>query len=121
MKAACALFVLVLLACAPARRGRYSEEGLASWYGVPFHGRTTSSGEVYDMYELTAAHRTLPFGTVVRVRNRRNGWTVDVRINDRGPFVRGRIIDLSYSAAQRIDMVEDGVVPVRLEVIRLGE
>lgn len=94
------------------------EEGLASWYGRKFHGRTTASGERYDMNALTAAHRSLPFGTRVEVLNLRNGRAVVVRINDRGPFVDGRIVDVSREAARALDMVEAGVVPVRLRVLR---
>ncbi len=118
---------LVLLVSACAHRGPASpvgapgagtrERGLASWYGHPYHGRRTASGEVYDMYAMTAAHRTLPFGTRVRVTRRDDGRWVDVRINDRGPFVRRRIIDLSYSAACRIGLDRDGVTPVELEVL----
>ncbi len=93
--------------------------GYASWYGDPFHGRRTSNGEVYDMHLMTAAHRTLPFETVVRVNNLDNGRRVQVRINDRGPFVKGRIIDLSYAAAQKIDMVRPGTAKVRLEILRV--
>jgi rare lipoprotein A len=92
-------------------------EGMASWYGVPFHGRRTANGEIYDMEKLTAAHKTLAFDTIVRVTNLKNGRTVEVRINDRGPFVEGRIIDLSLSAARQLDMVADGVVPVRLDLV----
>ncbi|MGB2664383.1 MAG: septal ring lytic transglycosylase RlpA family protein [Candidatus Acidiferrum sp.] len=95
----------------------YTEEGHASWYGNPFHGRRASNGEVYDMYKLTAAHRTLPFETMVRVTNLNNGKSTTVRITDRGPFVDNRIIDLSLAAAREIDSVGPGVVPVRLEVI----
>jgi rare lipoprotein A len=91
---------------------------MASWYGQDFHGKPTASGEIYDMYEFTAAHPTFPFGTVVRVENLRNGRTVVVRINDRGPFRSGRIIDLSYAAAVRLDMIRDGVVPVRIEPLK---
>jgi len=101
----------------PAVPGEYVEEGVASWYGNPFNGRRTSNGEVYDMHEFTAAHRTLPFGAVVRVTNLRNGKQTEVRVNDRGPFVANRVIDLSLSAAQAIDMVGPGTAPVRLEVI----
>lgn len=93
------------------------EEGLASWYGPPYHGRQAADGEIYDMEKMTAAHRTLPFQTWVRVTNRQNGLTVDVRITDRGPFVEGRIIDLSKAAARRIQLLGPGVSPVRLEVI----
>jgi rare lipoprotein A len=100
----------------PAAIG-YSEEGNASWYGAPFHGRRSSNGEVYDMNKMTAAHRTLPFDTIVRVTNTNNGKTAVVRITDRGPFVENRILDLSYAAAQEIAAVGPGVIPVRLEVI----
>jgi rare lipoprotein A len=93
------------------------EEGLASWYGHPYHGRRTANGEIYDMYKISAAHRTLPFNTRVQVRNLENGREVEVRINDRGPFVEGRIIDLSYAAAQAIHMA--GIARVRLEVLGL--
>jgi rare lipoprotein A (peptidoglycan hydrolase) len=92
-------------------------KGVASWYGPGFHGRKTANGEVYDQNLLTAAHRHLPFGTVAKVTNLENGREVLVRINDRGPFVNGREIDLSYRAAQALGMVEDGVVPVRIDLI----
>lgn len=95
----------------------FREEGLASWYGEDFHGRRTSSGEVYDMYGLTAAHKTLPLGTYVRVYNQSNDRSVDVRINDRGPFVRGRVIDLTYTAASRIGMLGPGTAPVKIEAL----
>jgi len=94
------------------------EEGIASWYGHPYHGRRAASGEIYNMYAMTAAHRTLPFGTEVRVHDLENGRDVDVRINDRGPFVEGRIIDLSYAAAQAMGM--PGIARVRLEIMGLG-
>lgn len=90
---------------------------MASWYGIPFDGHRTSNGEIYDMHAFTAAHRTLPFGSMVRVTNLRNGMQTEVRINDRGPFVANRIIDLSLSAAQAIGMVGPGTAPVRLEVV----
>jgi peptidoglycan lytic transglycosylase len=98
----------------------YTEEGNASWYGEPFNGRRASNGETYDMYKLTAAHRTLPFETMVRVTNLNNGKSTTVRITDRGPFVENRIIDLSLAAAREIDSVGPGVVPVRVEVISPG-
>jgi rare lipoprotein A len=101
----------------PAVPGEYVEEGVASWYGLPFNGRRTSNGEIYDMHELTAAHRTLPFNAVVRVTNLRNGKQTQVRINDRGPFVADRIIDLSLSAAEAIEMVGPGTAQVRLEIV----
>jgi len=99
----------------------YTEEGNASWYGAPFHGRKASNGERYDMYKLTAAHRTLPFNSMVRVTNLSNGKTTTVRITDRGPFVDNRIIDLSLAAAREIESVGPGVVPVRIEVISGGD
>jgi rare lipoprotein A len=92
----------------------FRERGTASWYGRKFHGRKTSSGEIYDMYGVSAAHKTLPFGTVVQVRNLRNGRVLDVRINDRGPFVKGRIIDLSYGAATQLGVVGPGTAPVEI-------
>ena len=101
----------------PAVPGAYVEEGVASWYGVPFNGHRTSNGEIYDMHLFTAAHRTLPFGATVRVTNLANGMQTQVRINDRGPFVANRVIDLSLSAAQAIGMVGPGTAPVRLEMI----
>ncbi len=94
------------------------EQGLASWYGHPYHGRRTSSGEIYNMHDMTAAHRTLPFGTRVSVHNLENGRSITVRINDRGPFVEGRIIDLSNAAAKAIGM--SGLAPVSLEILSLG-
>jgi rare lipoprotein A len=100
----------------PAPAG-YTEQGNASWYGNPFHGRHAANGEIYDMYKLTAAHRTLPFETMVRVTNLNNGKTTTVRITDRGPFVDNRIIDLSLAAAREIESVGPGVVPIQLEVL----
>ncbi|AWW30108.1 septal ring lytic transglycosylase RlpA family protein [Echinicola strongylocentroti] len=90
------------------------EKGQASYYANKFNGRKTASGERYQPGKMTAAHRSLPFGTVVKVKNLRNGKTVKVRINDRGPFVRGRIIDLSKKAARQLDMIRAGVVPVEV-------
>jgi rare lipoprotein A len=117
-----------LAACAAPARSRavpvaigHEESGLASWYGHPYHGRRTASGEVYDMGQMTAAHRTMPFGTWVRVTSTNTGRSVEVRINDRGPFEKGRIIDLSYAAAQRLGVVGPGVIPVRLRVIAPSE
>ena len=96
-------------------------EGLASYYAEPYHGRRTASGEIFDSYqELTAAHRTLPFNTVVKVTNQTNGREVEVRINDRGPFVNGRVIDLSLKAAREIDLVRAGVARVKLKVLKEG-
>ncbi len=92
--------------------GREIERGIASWYGAQHHGRRTASGEVFDMNALTAAHKTLPFGTRVRVLNPASGQAVVVRINDRGPFAPGRVIDLSRAGAERIGLVRAGVAPV---------
>ncbi len=96
----------------------YIQTGEASWYGPGFHGKKTSSQEIYNMHDMTAAHRTLPFGTYVIVTNLNNEKTVTVKINDRGPFVKGRIIDLSYAASSVLDMVSPGVIPVKIEVIK---
>ncbi len=93
-------------------------EGIASWYGEDFNGRLTASGEVYDMYKFTAAHKTLPLGTVVKVTNLDNGKTVEVKVNDRGPYVKGRIIDLSRTAGRAIDIRGAGTSRVKLEVVR---
>ena len=92
-------------------------KGNASWYGSKFHGKLTSNGERYNMYDMTAAHKTLPMNTVVKVTNRRNGLTAVVRINDRGPFIATRIIDLSNSAARKIKMIGAGTAPVSVEVL----
>jgi rare lipoprotein A len=118
--------LLLFSACGKKRRlpaavprAGAEELGVASWYGHPYHGRASSSGEIYDMEKLTAAHRTLPFGAIVRVRNLANDLTVDVRINDRGPFVQGRIIDLSRAAARQIQMLGPGTAQVRLHILEL--
>lgn len=102
----------------PPAVGR-EEVGLASWYGAPHHGRRTASGEVFDMNQLTAAHRTLPFGTRVLVTNRDTGQSAELRINDRGPFVQGRILDVSYAAARLLGAIGPGTIPVRIRVISL--
>jgi rare lipoprotein A len=95
----------------------WTERGIASWYGEPYHGRRTASGEVYDMHAFTAAHRSLPFGSMVEVRRRDSGAEVTVRINDRGPFIAGRIIDLSFAAAKRIGLEVDGIAEVSIRVV----
>lgn len=95
----------------------YVEEGIASWYGPGFHGKPTASGERYNMYEMTGAHKRLPLGTIVQVQSLTTGRSVNVRINDRGPFVRGRIIDLSYAAARSLRMVGKGIERVRMKVL----
>lgn len=99
----------------------YKKRGLASWYGVKFHKRRTSSGENYDMYALTAAHKTLPLPTYVRVKNLSNGRQAIVKVNDRGPFHSGRVIDLSYGAAAKLGVLPKGVAPVEIEAIILGK
>ena len=98
------------------RETREVQQGIASWYGKDFHGKHTSSGEVYDMYQLTCAHQTLPLGTMVMVTNLENGKSVELKVNDRGPFVKGRIIDVSYAAAKMLDMCEKGTTMVKVEV-----
>lgn len=120
--------VLLLAACTSSRFPQervatpaYTEEGLASWYGEPYHGRRTASGATYDMHAMTAAHRTLPFGTWIAVTNVENNKKAEVLVNDRGPFVPGRILDLSRKAAAELGMLEKGVARVRLEVLRWGD
>ena len=128
-----AAFLLLLhSACAPSKPAApslrvptppavpLSQQGIASWYGPGFHGKKTTSGTVYDQYAMTAAHQTLPLGSSVVVTNLTNGKTVTVLINDRGPFAKGRIIDLSYSAAQAVDMIRPGTAPVRVDVVDTG-
>ncbi|MHB8055246.1 MAG: septal ring lytic transglycosylase RlpA family protein [Candidatus Aminicenantales bacterium] len=119
---ALALAVVLSAACSGTRFLARSggQIGIASWYGGDFHGRTTSNREIYNMYEMTAAHPSLPFGTLVLVTNLENGRTAEVRINDRGPFVKDRVIDLSYAAARMLDMVGPGIAPVRLEILNNG-
>ena len=95
----------------------FSQRGKASWYGKKFHGRKTANGEIYNMYAISAAHKTLPLGTYVRVHNLKNNRSIDVRINDRGPFVRGRIIDLSYTAAKKLGVVGPGTAPVKITAL----
>ena len=122
------LLLLFIASCASPRPVRYEpykpeegvrhqEIGIASWYGADFHGRRTANGETYNMYAMTAAHRTLPFNTRLRVTNLANGRQIEVRINDRGPFVPGRIIDLSKSGAAALGMLGDGTARVRIETI----
>lgn len=123
------LFALIALAGACAGRrapatapaaGRHTETGLASWYGRAHHGKRTASGERFDMHDFTAAHRTLAFGSIVRVTNLKSGRSVKVRINDRGPFRDGRIIDLSYAAARKLGMVRRGTTRVEITMIERG-
>jgi rare lipoprotein A len=136
-KTAC--WLIVLGTCAPTHKGvkkstnsytiageRYYvldsaqgfvQQGLASWYGRDFHGRPTASGEIYDMYANTAAHKTLPLGTYLQIHNLNNGQRIVVRVNDRGPFVKGRIIDVSYAVARDLGLLEAGVMPVKIEAL----
>jgi rare lipoprotein A len=112
--------LMLVAGCASARGGEgggAASSGVASYYAHKYHGRTTASGERFDMHAMTAAHRTLPFGTRVRVTNRDNGKSVVVRINDRGPFVKGRVIDLSLAAAKKLGMVDAGLAQVELRPI----
>lgn len=118
-----ALCCLSLGACSWVPKGEsqmdvgIKERGIASWYGEQFHGKQAANGEIFDMGALTAAHRTLPLGSMIRVTNLTNGKHVRVRINDRGPYVNGRILDLSLAAADRLGMVDGGVSVIQLEVI----
>ncbi len=114
------IFLLLSLILLSGCGGGTLQEGEASWYGPGFDGRLTSSGEVYNSSDTTAAHRTLPFDTVVRVINTENDKSVDVRINDRGPYEGDRIIDLSRAAAEDLDMMDSGVADVRLELVEAG-
>ncbi len=123
---AAVLGILLLAGCSSHRhrfetpRPGFVERGMASWYGPKFDGKPTASGETFDMHALTAAHKELPLGTVADVRNLENGRTVRVRINDRGPFVRGRILDLSYAAARELGMVEAGLARVEIRIAAVG-
>ena len=101
----------------PVTAPRVGQTGIASWYGPGFHGKTTASGIIYNQHDLTAAHQTLPIGTRVLVTNLDNGRSIEVLINDRGPFAKGRIIDLSYAAAESLGMIGPGTIPVRIEVV----
>jgi rare lipoprotein A len=104
----------------PVRAPRATQTGIASWYGPGFHGKTTASGVIYNQNDLTAAHQTLPLGTRVLVTNLENGRSIEVLINDRGPFAKERIIDLSYAAAESLGMIGPGTIPVRIEVVGRG-
>ena len=116
-------FSVAPLAAQPQRspEEEHELEGYASWYAGKFQGRTTASGEIFDTNEMTAAHKTLPFGTIVEVTHRERGTSVAVRINDRGPFVEGRVIDLSLAAADELGITAEGIAPVTLRVIELPE
>lgn len=101
--------------------GGFKQRGIASWYGKKFHGRKTSSGEIYNMYGMTAAHKTLPIPVYVRVKNLANNRSVVVKVNDRGPFIEGRIIDLSYTAAQKLDIIGTGTARVEVNTLAPGQ
>ncbi len=121
--ALCALVMFLAYGCrtaAPPPTTPAVLQGVASWYGEEFAGRTTANGEIFDPAQLTAAHRTLPFGTVLDVTNPKTEQTVRVRVNDRGPFIGGRIIDLSYAAAQKIGLIEPGIGEVAIALVRMG-
>ena len=105
----------------PKEEKNYYEEGVASWYGPNFHGKLTANGEVFDMYGLTAAHKTLPLNTTVRVTNLANNKSLILRINDRGPYIKGRILDCSYGAAKKLDFLLQGTTKVRIEIIEVGD
>ena len=121
------LGMLLAAGCSTVRRPRVAarapvesgnvQEGIASWYGPGFHGKRTSSGERFDQYDFTAAHRTLPLGSWVVVTNKMNGRSIQVYVNDRGPYIQGRVIDLSYAAARAIGMLGSGTVPERIVVL----
>jgi len=117
-----AAFVLLILSSigVPIKSAAWEQQGVASWYGGIFQGRLTANGEIYDTYGYTCAHRTLPFGTVLEVTNLANDRSVRVRVNDRGPFVDDRIIDLTYAAARDLDMIRDGTAEVRLVAVDGG-
>ncbi len=110
--------LLIGVAVALSMFGPYYETGIASWYGPGFDGNRTANGEIYDMNGVSAAHKTLPFGTIVRVVDLETSRSIVVRINDRGPFVEGRIIDLSKGAAEKLGIIERGITPVGLRIVR---
>jgi len=111
-------FFTLLILVALVQHLSYDQVGIASWYGPGFHGKRTANGEIFDMYAMTAAHKTLPFGTILKVVDLETGRWVIVRINDRGPFVPGRIIDLSYAAAKELGILEKGIARVGIKVLR---
>src|SRR5262244_3273566 len=110
----------VKLPPSPASESRITQTGIGSWYGPGFHGKATASGVIYDQNDLTAAHQTLPLGTRILVTNLDNGRSLELTVNDRGPFAKGRILDLSYASAQALAAVGPGTIPVRIEVIDSG-
>ena len=125
MKRSAALALLLLAACVSSKPPQPKTDdvlrGIASWYGQEFAGRATANGEIFDPLQLTAAHRTLPFGTVLDVKNLKTGQSVRVRVNDRGPYIGGRVLDLSYAAAQEIGLIEPGSGEVMMTVVKVGK
>ena len=109
-----------LAAVTACKKPNYSLEGIASWYGAVLNGHRTASGERFNMYDMTACHKTLPFGTIVRVLDQKTGRSVDVRINDRGVLDEGRVIDLSFAAAAKLGIVKSGLADVKLEIVKMG-
>lgn len=116
-RAVAELIIIFLLSCIATSMSAQTYTGKASYYGPGFHGRRCANGEIFDMYKLTCAHKTLPFGTRLKVTNQKNGKSTIVRVTDRGPYVKGRIIDLSKAAAMELDMIASGVANVTVEVI----
>jgi rare lipoprotein A len=112
------VYFLSFCCCLGGASSGYTQKGLATYYGQEFQGKKTASGETFDMWAVTCAHKTLAFNTRLKVTNLKNKKTVIVRVNDRGPWVKGRIIDLSFAAAKQIDMIKDGIVEVKIEVVR---
>jgi len=112
------IIIYLLSCCLLGNSSSYIEYGQASYYSDEFQGRKTASGETYNKWDFTCAHKKLPFGTKLKVTNLKNGRSVAVRVNDRGPWIKGRIIDLSYAAAKKLDMIKDGVVKVKIELTR---
>ena len=120
MKRFCLFLMMIFTLSAGAFCEIYKANAEASFYADKFHGRKTANGEIFNMYDYTAAHKTLPFNTILKVTNIANGKSVTVRVNDRGPFVQGREIDLSKAAAQKLDMIGDGTAQVSIEILQLG-
>ena len=116
-RAVAQFIIIFLLSCVATSMSAQTYTGKASYYGPGFHGRRCANGEVFDMYKLTCAHKTLPFGTLLKVTNQKNGKSTIVKVTDRGPYVKGRIVDLSKAAAMEIDMLSSGVANVTIEII----
>lgn len=110
-----------MLSCVATKALAYVMIGYASWYGYQFHMKPTASGEVFDMFQITAAHKTLPLGTILKVTKVETGKSIVVRVNDRGPYIPGRHLDLSYGAAHKLGMIEEGIAKVTMEIVRYGK